>query len=68
LLIIMSRALHIIPWRGGQAEDLMKMAAGEKGGGDDGRAGRRPRRANHGEELLAKLRTKGMQSINFFFV
>jgi hypothetical protein len=52
---------------GGQAEDLMKMAAGEKGGGDDGRAGR-PRRANHGEELLAKLRTKGVQSINFFFV
>ncbi|RCV28859.1 hypothetical protein SETIT_5G436800v2 [Setaria italica] len=35
-----------------KAEDLMKMAAGEKGG--DGRAG--PRRANHGEELLAKLR------------
>ncbi|CAO2181866.1 unnamed protein product [Urochloa humidicola] len=36
-----------------KAEDLMKMAAGEKGG-DERRPG--PRRSNHGEELLAKLR------------
>ncbi|CAO1947110.1 unnamed protein product [Urochloa humidicola] len=36
-----------------KAEDLMKMAAGEKGG-EDRRPG--PRRANHGEELLAKLK------------
>ena len=31
----------------------MKMAAGDEDGGDDGRRHRRP---NHGEELLAKLR------------
>jgi hypothetical protein len=31
----------------------MKMAAGDEDGGDDGS---RHRRANHGEELLAKLR------------
>ena len=41
-----------------QAEDLMKMAAGE--GGGDGRPG--PRRPNDGEELLSKMR----QGIFFF--
>lgn len=36
-----------------KAEDLIRMAAGEEGSGDhDGL----PRRANHGDELLAKLR------------
>ncbi|CAL4945775.1 unnamed protein product [Urochloa decumbens] len=41
-----------------KAEDLMKMAAGEKGGGEERCPG--PRRANHGEELLAKLRQAAM--------
>ncbi|CAL4972357.1 unnamed protein product [Urochloa decumbens] len=40
-----------------KAEDLMKMAAGEKGG-EEPRPG--ARRANHGEELLAKLRQAEM--------
>ncbi|CAD6228386.1 unnamed protein product [Miscanthus lutarioriparius] len=40
-----------------KAEALMKMAAGDEDGGDDGRRHRRP---NHGEELLAKLRQETM--------
>ncbi|XP_066315697.1 protein TIFY 9-like [Miscanthus floridulus] len=40
-----------------KAEALMKMAAGDEDGGDDGRRHRRP---NHGEEMLAKLRQEMM--------
>lgn len=36
-----------------QAEDLLKMAAGEDGGAGP------PRGVNHGEELLVKLREEG---------
>ncbi|RLN24310.1 hypothetical protein C2845_PM07G33410 [Panicum miliaceum] len=43
-----------------KAEDLMKMAAGEEGG--DARPA--PRRANHGEELLSKMRQVGAGSPN----